>query len=29
MPIDGAAPAHACVRCNAPAIAEAWFAKAY
>jgi len=29
MPIDGAAPAHGCVRCNAPAIAEAWFAKAY
>jgi len=29
MPIDGAAPAYGCVRCNAPAIAEAWFAKAY
>jgi prolyl-tRNA synthetase len=29
MPIDGVAPAHGCVRCNAPAIAEAWFAKAY
>jgi len=29
MPIDRAAPAHGCVRCNAPAIAEAWFAKAY
>jgi prolyl-tRNA synthetase len=29
MPIDAAAPAHGCVRCNAPAIAEAWFAKAY
>src|SRR5215470_2763777 len=27
MPIDGAAPAHGCVRCHAPAIAEAWFAK--
>src|SRR6478752_6363830 len=26
MPIDGAAPAHGCIRCNAPAIAEAWFA---
>jgi prolyl-tRNA synthetase len=29
MPIDAAAPAQECVRCNAPAIAEAWFAKAY
>ena len=29
MPIDGAAPVRGCVRCNAPAIAEAWFAKAY
>src|SRR5215468_8158139 len=29
MPIDGSAPARGCVRCNAPAIAEAWFAKAY
>jgi prolyl-tRNA synthetase len=29
MPIDGAAPARGCVRCNAPAIAEAWFAKSY
>jgi prolyl-tRNA synthetase len=29
MPIDAAAPSQGCVRCNAPAIAEAWFAKAY
>src|SRR5262245_6248537 len=29
MPIDGAAPATPCVRCHAPAIAGAWFAKAY
>jgi len=29
MPIDAAPPARGCVRCNAPAIAEAWFAKAY
>jgi prolyl-tRNA synthetase len=29
MPIDGAAPADACVRCHAPAVAEAWFAKSY
>jgi prolyl-tRNA synthetase len=29
MPIDGAAPSQACVRCHAPAIAEAWFAKSY
>jgi prolyl-tRNA synthetase len=29
MPIDGAVPAGPCVRCNAAATAEAWFAKAY
>jgi prolyl-tRNA synthetase len=30
MPIDGAAPAgKPCVRCGKPAVAEAWFAKAY
>ena len=29
MPLDGVAPAEPCVRCNAPAVAEAWFAKAY
>jgi prolyl-tRNA synthetase len=30
MPIDGAAPAgKTCVRCDNPAVAEAWFAKAY
>jgi prolyl-tRNA synthetase len=29
MPLDGAAPPNGCVRCHAPAIAEAWFAKAY
>ena len=30
MPIDGAAPAgKGCVRCGRPAVAEAWFAKAY
>jgi len=29
MPIDGAAPAGSCIRCDAPAMAEAWFAKAY
>ena len=29
MPPNGSAPAGACIRCNAPAQAEAWFAKAY
>ncbi len=29
MPIGGATPAGTCIRCDAPAIAEAWFAKAY
>lgn len=29
MPINGAAPGGGCVRCGAPAIAEAWFAKSY
>jgi prolyl-tRNA synthetase len=29
MPLDGAAPAGRCVRCDNPAVAEAWFAKSY
>jgi prolyl-tRNA synthetase len=29
MPIDQASPAGNCVRCDNPATAEAWFAKAY
>jgi len=29
MPIDGAVPAGRCIRCDAAAQAEAWFAKAY
>jgi prolyl-tRNA synthetase len=29
MPIDGATPERSCVRCDTPAIAEAWFAKSY
>jgi prolyl-tRNA synthetase len=29
MPIGGGAPGRGCVRCGAPAVAEAWFAKAY
>ena len=29
MPIDGAVPSAACIRCGQPAQAEAWFAKAY
>ncbi len=29
MPIGGGAPARGCVRCERPAVAEAWFAKAY
>jgi prolyl-tRNA synthetase len=29
MPLDGAAPAEPCVRCHAPATADAWFAKSY
>ena len=29
MPIGGAAPSGACVRCDKPAVAEAWFAKSY
>ena len=29
MPIDGTAPSGSCIRCDAPAMAEAWFAKAY
>jgi prolyl-tRNA synthetase len=29
MPLGGSAPAGGCVRCGKPAVAEAWFAKAY
>ena len=29
MPIGGAAPATHCIRCDQPAVAEAWFAKSY
>ncbi len=29
MPIDGGAPPGGCVRCDAAAVAEGWFAKAY
>jgi prolyl-tRNA synthetase len=29
MPLDGTPPAGTCVRCDAPAQAEAWFAKSY
>jgi prolyl-tRNA synthetase len=29
MPIDGGPPAGRCIRCDNPAHAEAWFAKAY
>ena len=29
MPMSGATPSGKCVRCEAPATAEAWFAKAY
>ena len=29
MPLNANAPAGACIRCNAPAQAEVWFAKAY
>jgi len=29
MPLDGTAPSEPCVRCHAPAVAEAWFAKSY
>jgi hypothetical protein len=29
MPLDAASPAGRCVRCDNPATAEAWFAKAY
>jgi prolyl-tRNA synthetase len=29
MPLDGGAPGKPCVRCGLPAVAEAWFAKAY
>jgi prolyl-tRNA synthetase len=29
MPLDGQAPSGPCIRCDRPATAEAWFAKAY
>ena len=29
MPLDGAAPGGTCVRCEKPAISDAWFAKSY
>ena len=29
MPLDGVAPDGTCVRCDKPAVAEAWFAKSY
>ncbi len=29
MPMHGSAPAGKCVRCDAPATGEAWFAKSY
>jgi prolyl-tRNA synthetase len=29
MPLDGKKPSGRCIRCNADAVAEAWFAKAY
>jgi prolyl-tRNA synthetase len=29
MPLDASTPSESCVRCHAPAIAEAWFAKSY
>ena len=29
MPLNGSTPSGMCIRCNAPARAEAWFAKAY
>ena len=29
MPLDGGSPGGHCVRCDSPAIAEAWFAKCY
>ena len=29
MPLNGTVPAAKCIRCDAPATAEAWFAKAY
>jgi len=29
MPIDSAIPSRSCIRCDAAAVAEAWFAKAY
>ena len=29
MPLNGGTPSGTCIRCDAPAIAEAWFAKAY
>ena len=29
MPIGGSAPAGHCIRCDKPAVADAWFAKSY
>jgi prolyl-tRNA synthetase len=29
IPLDGAPPSGSCIRCDAKAVAEAWFAKAY
>src|SRR4051812_1261392 len=29
MPLDGNAPGRSCIRCDRPAVAEAWFAKSY
>jgi prolyl-tRNA synthetase len=29
MPLDGSAPGRSCIRCDRPAVAEAWFAKSY
>jgi prolyl-tRNA synthetase len=29
MPLDGSSPGTSCIRCDRPAVAEAWFAKSY
>src|SRR5438067_2371460 len=29
LPLDGDAPGRSCIRCDRPAMAEAWFAKSY
>jgi prolyl-tRNA synthetase len=29
MPLDGSVPGRSCIRCDRPAVAEAWFAKSY